>query len=166
MGRAPCFSPRSGNLRSLKRNNPRTPGHARAAECFKTVLNNPLFGRFPGVRKAPRAFKKEGTCKISFTLVTPAPLMNAVPCDDRRRGTIAAPIEPVVQADAHDVSGRAMLPLPQGAAIYRQAPTMSPCRRRAAPSRQEPSIAPPAQGTSARPAVTRLRYFPHTRRRG
>ena len=27
----------------------------------------------------------------------------SVPCDDRRRGTIAAPIEPVVQADAHDV---------------------------------------------------------------
>src|SRR6476620_1328533 len=73
-------------------------------------------------------------------------------------------IRPVAAVVA--VPGRAMLPLPQGAAIYRQAPTMSPCRRRAAPSRQEPSIAPPAQGTSARPAVTRLRYFPHARRRG
>src|SRR6476646_4017140 len=73
-------------------------------------------------------------------------------------------IRPVAAVVA--VPGRAMLPLPQGAAIYRQAPTMSPCRRRAAPSRQEPSIGPPAHGTSARPAVTRLRYFPHTRRCG
>ena len=67
-------------------------------------------------------------------------------------------IRPVAAVVA--VPGRAMLPLPQGADIYRQVPTTSPCRHRAAPSRQEPSIVLPARGTSVRPAVTRVRYFP------
>ena len=56
--------------------------------------------------------------------------------------------------------GRAMLPLPRGAAICQRALTMSPCRRRAVPARREPNTVPPARGTSVRPAVTRVRYFP------
>ena len=58
------------------------------------------------------------------------------------------------------VPGRAMLSLPRGAAICQRALTMSPYRRRAAPARREPSTVPPARGTSVRPAVTRVRYFP------
>ena len=49
--------------------------------------------------------------------------------------------------------------LPRAVATCQQALTMSPCRRRAAPSRREPSTVPPARGTSVRPAVTRVRYF-------
>ena len=46
-------------------------------------------------------------------------------------------------------AGRVILALPRAVAIYRQALTTSPCRRRAAPSRREPSTVPPARGTCA-----------------
>src|SRR6476659_2769061 len=81
-------------------------GHSRSgSRCALSVQSCSFFGAQK--KKARRSESSPGLLLLPYLSCSEVRAGNktplSVPCDDRRRATITTPIEPVVQADAHDV---------------------------------------------------------------